>query len=103
MGTNHRGYIRGELIAEYIRTIATRKPSAPQSLVVNGNQLTKRQMRRLYSWEEEDTNASFWTVDEFLTKLELHIDLFLNWAYEEKEQSPWAGDQPPAWWERMAA
>jgi len=100
MGTNHRGYIRGKLLAEYLRTIATRKPTAPQTLVVNGIQLSKRQMRRLYSWEVEGANVSFWTVDSILTSLELHIDLFLTWCYEERKKSPWAGGQPPTWFER---
>jgi len=60
-------------------------------------------MRRLYSWEVEGANVSFWTVDSVLTTLELHVDLFLNWVYEEREANPWAGDRPPAWFERMAA
>jgi len=91
------------MLAAYLREVSTRKPTAPQSLVVNGIQLSKRQMRRLYSWEVEGANVSFWTVDSILTGLELHVDLFLNWCYHERGKSPWAGDQPPAWWERAAA
>jgi hypothetical protein len=102
MGTNHRGFIRGELLAEYLRHIGYHLWNT-KVLVINGYPLSKRQMRRLDMWENEGTNVAFKTVDQTLTGLEWHIDLFFNWCETEKGECPWAGEEPPLWWERAAA
>ena len=59
----------------------------------NGRPISETMSRSLHRWRHDNSCPSFFTCDEWLVKIGLHIGDFFDWA-EDRDLDPWLYGEP---------